>query len=241
MKKITSLLALATAAIGLQSASAALLTYTTSLDNSFDNTLSAPFVGSASFSYNKASALADGFYTFSYLNSFSPVLSISFNNGNSFSLSDLVSDPSQTGVYLSGSSFILAGISGYTGPKGGTADFIVGGTGPVFSSEAIWINYSGSKFFSNFRDGAIDYPLYMEASTVIDYDANNTNYMGSYGFDVSLVNGPASGGGGGGGGTAAVPEPGQVAASLLLLSGIGGYVFLKRRKPAKPALVPTAA
>jgi hypothetical protein len=33
--------------------------------------------------------------------------------------------------------------------------------------------------------------------------------------------------------SAAVPEPGQVAASLLLLAGIGGYVWLKRRKPAK--------
>jgi hypothetical protein len=32
---------------------------------------------------------------------------------------------------------------------------------------------------------------------------------------------------------AAVPEPGQVAASILLLAGIGGYVWLKRRKPAK--------
>ena len=32
---------------------------------------------------------------------------------------------------------------------------------------------------------------------------------------------------------AAVPEPGQVAASLLLLGGIGGYVFWKRRKAAK--------
>jgi hypothetical protein len=31
-----------------------------------------------------------------------------------------------------------------------------------------------------------------------------------------------------------VPEPGQVAASLLLVGGIGGYVFLKRRKAAKP-------
>jgi hypothetical protein len=38
-----------------------------------------------------------------------------------------------------------------------------------------------------------------------------------------------------GGGSAAVPEPGQVAASLLLLGGIGGYVFLKRRKVAKVA------
>jgi hypothetical protein len=33
--------------------------------------------------------------------------------------------------------------------------------------------------------------------------------------------------------SAAVPEPGQVAASILLLAGIGGYVWLKRRKPAK--------
>jgi sulfatase modifying factor 1 len=32
---------------------------------------------------------------------------------------------------------------------------------------------------------------------------------------------------------AAVPEPGQIAASLLLLGGIGGYVFLKRRKAVK--------
>ena len=40
----------------------------------------------------------------------------------------------------------------------------------------------------------------------------------------------------GGSGPAAVPEPGQVAASLLLLAGIGGYVFLKRRKTAKTAM-----
>ncbi len=32
--------------------------------------------------------------------------------------------------------------------------------------------------------------------------------------------------------SAAVPEPGQVATSLLLLGGIGGYVFLRRRKAA---------
>lgn len=33
-----------------------------------------------------------------------------------------------------------------------------------------------------------------------------------------------------------VPEPGQVAASILLLAGIGGYVWMKRRKTAKPAV-----
>ena len=35
--------------------------------------------------------------------------------------------------------------------------------------------------------------------------------------------------------SSAIPEPGQFAASLLFLSGIGGYVFLKRRKTAKTA------
>jgi hypothetical protein len=34
---------------------------------------------------------------------------------------------------------------------------------------------------------------------------------------------------------APIPEPGQVAASLLLLSGIGAYVFIKRRKKSAPA------
>ena len=33
-------------------------------------------------------------------------------------------------------------------------------------------------------------------------------------------------------GSSAVPEPSQVAVSLLLLIGIGGYVWMKRRKPA---------
>ena len=41
--------------------------------------------------------------------------------------------------------------------------------------------------------------------------------------------------------SAAVPEPGQVAASLLLLCGIGGYVFVKRRRAAKPAVATLAA
>ena len=41
--------------------------------------------------------------------------------------------------------------------------------------------------------------------------------------------------------SSSVPEPGQVAASLLLLAGIGGYDFLKRRKTAKSAPAAIAA
>jgi hypothetical protein len=39
-----------------------------------------------------------------------------------------------------------------------------------------------------------------------------------------------------GGGTAAVPEPSQVAASLLLVAGIAGIVIVKRRKEASEIL-----
>ncbi|MBU6183116.1 MAG: hypothetical protein KGR46_09945 [Verrucomicrobia bacterium] len=38
----------------------------------------------------------------------------------------------------------------------------------------------------------------------------------------------------------AVPAPGQIAASLVLLAGIGGYVFLKRRKAVKAGVTAAA-
>ncbi len=232
MKKITATLA------GLLALSAhthaALITHTTNLDSSpGDSALAAPFVGSASFSYNKSSALADGFYTFTYLNSFSSVLSISFDNGNSYSLADLMYDPDQTGVYLSGSSFIIALVSGYVGPQLGAPSFEKGSS--LFFSEPIWVDHLESKFYSAFRNTAINHPFFSQDVAPIN---GASLIVGDYGFDISLVNGPSSGGGGD---PAAVPEPGQVAASLLLLVGIGGYVFIKRRKTAKPAVAPIAA
>ena len=47
--------------------------------------------------------------------------------------------------------------------------------------------------------------------------------------------GPGQTGGPGVPDSAAVPEPGQVAASLVLLAGIGGYVVMKRRRAVKQA------
>jgi hypothetical protein len=233
MKKTTALLA------GLLALSAhthaALITHTTNFDDDpeGDPTLAAPFVGSASFSYNRSSALADGFYTFTYLNSFSSALSISFNNGNSFSLADLMFDPSQYGVYLSGSSFIFAAVSGYNANN--TADYAFEKGSTVFYVEPIWVDHLGSKFYSAFENTAVEYPYYHQDTEPI----NGPSFIwGNYGFDISAINGASSGGGGD---PAAVPEPGQVAASLLLLAGIGGYVFLKRRKAAKSALATVAA
>jgi hypothetical protein len=226
MKKTTALLA------GLLALSvhthAALITHTTNFDsNPSDSTLAAPFVGSASFSYNRSAALADGFYTFNYLNSFSSALSISFNNGNSFSLADLMFDPSQFGVYLSGSSFIFAAVSGYNANNPGAGAFEKGST--LFYLEPIWVDHLGSKFYSAFQNTAVAYPFYVQDTAPIN---GASMIMGNYGFDISAINGASSGGGGG---PAAVPEPGQVAASLLLLAGIGGYVFVKRRKAVKTA------
>jgi hypothetical protein len=78
---------------------------------------------------------------------------------------------------------------------------------------------SGSDFNGQI-DGWIDevaiYNVALSAGEISTLYTNGTNGIGA--------------------GSAAVPEPGQVAASLLLLGGIGGYVFLKRRKSAKTAL-----
>lgn len=78
---------------------------------------------------------------------------------------------------------------------------------------------SGSDFNGQI-DGWIDevaiYNVALSAGEISTLYTNGTNGIGA--------------------GSAAVPEPVQVAASLLLLGGIGGYVFLKRRKSAKTAL-----
>ncbi len=239
MNQLTSLLAVATATISLQCASAGLITYTTPLDNSYDGSMTFPSVGSISFSYNRSSALADGFYTFSYLNTFSPALSVSFNNGSNFTLPQLAENLTNTGVYLSGSSFLLATTPNYMGLNPPFVITFVDGvyesSGRILSVEALWVNHLGSTFYSPLRNvvwgsgSDPGYGYYSMSTWNESISAYDATYFGNYGFDISSVSG------GGGGGTSAVPEPGQVATSLLLLTGIGGYVFLKRRKANCPA------
>ena len=141
----------------------------------------------------------------------------------------LVSDPTQTGVYLSGSDFILAGISGYSGPLGGTADFSIGGAidsndnTPVFTAKKSVLT-AWEKILIQILE-ELSLPAHMESNKI----SGGSFVFGEYGFDISSLNGASSKGG-----SAVVPESGQVAASLLLLTGIGGYVFLKCRKPQRP-------
>jgi len=66
------------------------------------------------------------------------------------------------------------------------------------------------------------------------------DYYNNYNYDgINTANGPGGDLAGitftpvtGGAATAAVPEPSQVAASLLLIAGIAGFVIVKRRKVA---------
>lgn len=219
MKKITSLLAIGFASLGIQSASAAII-LTTQFDNTFDDALTAPFVGNATLSYSAGSPLADGVYAW---NSFSGLsFSASFpgvGSGVTFNETHLLS--SDVYVAIVGSSFFFANPNSINNstPYDGSA---------VFSNGTYYLTtepIDNSTLSSAFRGTSFSYAMY-QVNLVAD---NSGVDGGSYGADRQLASV------GGGGAPAAVPEPGQVAASLLLLGGIGGYVFLKRRKAAKSA------
>ena len=87
MKKITTLLAIGAAAIGIQSASAALITLQTNFDTTFDDRLTPPYVGNATLTYTAPSALADGVYGWDSLsgltfNAYFPSPGVTFTNAN---------------------------------------------------------------------------------------------------------------------------------------------------------------
>ena len=67
------------------------------------------------------------------------------------------------------------------------------------------------------------------STTGASFNVDSTSYYSATAMTLRYTYTPSSD-------PAAVPEPGQVAASLLLLGGIGGYIFIKRRhKPAVAA------
>jgi hypothetical protein len=66
------------------------------------------------------------------------------------------------------------------------------------------------------------------STTGASFNVDSTNYYSVTAMTLRYTYTPS-------GDPSAVPEPGQVAASLLLLGGIGGYIFIKRRRSATPA------
>jgi hypothetical protein len=88
---------------------------------------------------------------------------------------------------------------------GSLSNYIGGGNTPNFTSRLL---------NSSSNDAEGDPGLIQ----IFNYTAPNTSVTLRYTYTPS--------------GPVPIPEPGQVAASLLLLGGIGAYVFLKRRKKA---------
>jgi len=215
MKKLTSLIAVGIAAISLQSASAAII-LTTQFDNTFDDALTAPFVGNATLSYSAGSPLADGVYAW---NSFSDLsFTASFPDlGVTFTQEDL--DSTDVYVAIVGSNFFFANPDPDTNsPYNGSADFVNGTY--VFTNEPIDV----VSLKSTFRGTAFSYPLYQVYST----DAVDPAYLGSYGTDRQLASL-----GGGGGNPTAVPEPGSWTTAAALVIGTGFARWRRRPKAAK--------
>jgi hypothetical protein len=120
-------------------------------------------------------------------------------------------------------------------PGASSKTFSINGTSQSLISSATAVSLGSDFSLSYYSGNALSSFNYL-VSTVIPFVSSSA---GTAGASVSTNNAlsptsltlryaytPSSG-------PSAVPEPGQVAASLLLLGGIGGYVFIKRgRKPA---------
>ena len=110
-----------------------------------------------------------------------------------------------------------------TTPLGVTSDFVASGMGFPFgmawsSSDNLYVaSYTDNKIFAYDSSGTALYNF----STGGDRPRFAAFNLEGSGFN-QIQN-------------ASVPEPGQVAASLLLLVGIGGYVAMKRRRTIKSA------
>jgi hypothetical protein len=254
MKKITTLLAIAATGLGIQSASAALNYWVnwTGAPGSYPNSMTTPN-GSEPYATSASGTLFDP--------NTNSTINVTYS-GEVYSASEF-NNPTgtnwfaNTGTYLSsyvstlpprGNFIALTGYSGLTNTLTFSSPVTnllmamgsLGNSGTpgslVFSRPAVVVS-SGAGLYGN---GAF---AMVNPTTVQGNEGNGVlQFAGTFSsiswtvpndelymvYNIGITNVSAS----------AVPEPGQVAASLLLLGGIGGYVFLKRRKSeqAAPAL-----
>ena len=187
---------------------------TANFDSANNNSLSAPYVGTATINYT--GTLPNGPISFSDLvNTYNGTLSIVFPAGGSAGIwtgADLVSNSNQVQVYVVGSSFLFTssvsnGVSSNT-VVNGSADF-VNSSSMIFTAEPI-----NNNLFSDYRSSSFTYPMYQ----ILDRPGGNPYYFGDYG--VSRSNAVAS---------TAVPEPSTYA--LLCISlGVVGFARKKMGK-----------
>ena len=263
MKKITSLLTIGALSVGIQSASANLIfdgdfsaagaSKNIGIDSSWDFLFSTDVYSGNPVRGWQTTHIMDYMEVWAAPPSLSPLTHFAeMNAGEVSSLYQVVTAPNSNPFDIffqhSGRNGIdTAGVSLF---DLGTATSWPRGSGTlvyqtVFSTGMDWTTYSADNVFTPVSGR--NYALVFDSISAAGGDATIGNFLTDVQFGAWVYNPSATpltpqsftlsyATGGGGGGTAAVPEPGQVAASLLLLGGIGGYVFLKRRKSAKAAV-----
>jgi hypothetical protein len=103
----------------------------------------------------------------------------------------------------------------------GTTQSLIGGSAITLS-----INPASFSAYTGLSSISFDSTIVIAANSGGSFTLNGANLLSPTSLTLQYSYTP---------GTAPVPEPGQVAASLLLLGGIGAYVFIKRRKKSAPA------
>ena len=149
---------LATAAIVIamcQPGWAGTYTLTSNFDNTFNDSLVAPYVGTASLSYTNGGVLGDGVYSWSSLvSTYGLTYTASFLNGQTFTGADLQT-PGTTNIYIYGDSFVFTSLYADAGGNlSGSADF-TNSNNYIFSGEPLY-----NSTYSQVRGPSINSPMY---------------------------------------------------------------------------------
>lgn len=120
-KALTSLAVVACLLVVRAGARADTFTLTCEFDGTIDQTLTAPFVGDGSFSYDAPAPLADGSYAWTSFSNIALQLTV---QGFTFAQTDLTTTAADVNIGIRGGYFFFSNLNGAgDGAQGGSADF----------------------------------------------------------------------------------------------------------------------